>query len=471
MTVLVPVILCGGAGTRLWPLSRELNPKQLLNLGEKDASLLQETLYRLEGLECQPPILVCNEEHRFLIAQQVQAVIGDGGRMILEPVGRNTAPAAAIACMQALRESPDAFVLILPSDHVLKDVPAFHAAVAEAITAATQERLVAFGIEPLYPETGYGYIRQGTALGQNTFEIASFIEKPTEAVAASYVAQKGYLWNSGMFLFRASQYLEELEQHRPDIYKACRVAFDGLCNNYDFLRLDGELFRACPSESIDYAVMEKTRHAAVVPLSAGWSDVGSYQALWSVACKDEAGNALSGDVVVQEVTGSYLRAESRLLTVLGLKDVVVIETKDAVLVAARDQAQQVKVLVETLRKQGRPELSLPPRVFRPWGYYECMDSGERYQVKRIGVRPGASLSLQMHHHRAEHWVVVKGTAEVTCEDRVFFVEENQSTYIPLGHKHRLSNPATGWLEIIEVQSGDYLGEDDIVRFDDHYGRV
>jgi mannose-1-phosphate guanylyltransferase/mannose-6-phosphate isomerase len=467
--MLVPVILSGGAGTRLWPLSRELYPKQLLPL-VGPVTMLQETLQRLAGLETAAPIVVCNETHRFLVAEQLRAIGCQSGAIVLEPAGRNTAPAIALAAHAALAaDKGDGLLLVLPADHVIRDVPAFQAAVAGAAVAARADHLVSFGVVPRSAEIGYGYIRRGAVEGC-AFRIAQFVEKPPLERAAQFVASGDYYWNSGMFLFRARRYLEELDRHAPDIAAACRAAFAGAVRDLDFTRVDVNSFAACRADSIDYAVMEKTADAVVVPLDAGWSDVGSWSALYEASDPDADGNVLRGDVLAFDTHGSYVYSEERLVATLGLVDHVVVETKDAVLVAPRDRVQEVKQIVARLKNAGRYEHSLHREVFRPWGSYDSIDSGERFQVKRLIVRPGGVLSLQMHHHRAEHWVVVSGTARITRGEETYLLEENQSTYIPIGVRHRIENPGRIPLHIIEVQSGAYLGEDDIVRFEDRYGR-
>jgi len=470
--MLIPVVLSGGSGTRLWPLSRELYPKQLLSLVGK-GTMLQETLARLNGVaDLSAPIVVCNESHRFLVAEQLRQVKTIASAILLEPVGRNTAPAVAVAALAALsaaENNTDPVLLVLPADHVIRDVAKFQAAVQIGLKAAEAGQLVTFGVVPNKPETGYGYIRRGEGAGPQ-YPVAQFVEKPNLKTAEEYVASGMYYWNSGMFMFRARAFLDELKQHAPEMHDACLAAFNGAKRDLDFTRLPKEEFGACPSDSIDYAVMEKTRKAVVVPLDAGWSDVGSWSALHEAIPADEAGNVSIGDVLVSDSHGCYLHSTSRLVATVGLKDHVVIETKDAVMVAPRERVQDVKNLVNELKKQGRYETSLHREVFRPWGSYDSIDSGERFQVKRLVVNPGAQLSLQLHHHRAEHWIVVSGTAQITCDDKVFLLEENQSTYIPLGSKHRIDNPGKIPLHIIEVQSGTYLGEDDIVRFQDVYGR-
>jgi mannose-1-phosphate guanylyltransferase/mannose-6-phosphate isomerase len=474
--MLTPVILSGGAGTRLWPLSRELYPKQLLALtGER--TMLQQTALRLEGLAATAPVVVCNDAHRFLVAEQLRQVNIEPRAMVLEPFGRNTAPAIALAAHAALHSAgsdpqSDPLLLVLPADHVIRDVPAFQKAVRVALPAAERGKLVTFGIVPNAPETAYGYIqRSGSGEGdEGTHPIARFVEKPSAEKAAQFVQSGDYYWNSGMFLFRARRYLKELESFAPEIAKVCASAAAAAKSDLDFTRIDPKVFEACPSDSIDYAVMEKTRDAVVVPLDAGWSDVGSWAALHEACEADGRGNVARGDVIAEDSQGCYLYSESRLVAVVGLEDHVVIETKDAILVAPKDRVQDVKKLVYRLKEQGRYEHSLHREVFRPWGSYDSIENGPRFQVKRLKVKPGATLSLQMHHHRAEHWIVVSGTARITRGEETFLLEENQSTYIPIGVRHRIENPGKIPVHIIEVQSGSYLGEDDIVRFEDRYGR-
>ncbi len=469
--MIVPVILSGGSGTRLWPLSRQLYPKQLLPLFGKD-TMLQSTLQRLEGLaEVAEPIIVCNDEHRFLVAEQLRQIGVSPAAILLEPAGRNTAPAVALAAAAALQDreqGDDPILLVLPADHVIRNAEAFRTALAVGARLAAEDKLVTFGVVPDRPETGYGYIRASARNGAAAVE--QFVEKPDPALAEKYVASGEYFWNSGMFMFRAGRYIEELRNHRPEIVTQCVAAIAAAKSDLDFIRVDREAFEACPSDSIDYAVMEKTEHAWVVPLDAGWSDVGSWASLHDACDPDAAGNVTVGDVLIEDTERCYLYAESRLVATIGLADCVVVETKDAVLVAPRDRVQEVKQLVERLKKDGRYETSLHREVFRPWGSYDSVDNGDRFQVKRITVKPGAQLSLQMHHHRAEHWIVVSGTAKVTSGDQTFLLGENQSTYIPMGTTHRLENPGKMPLHLIEVQSGSYLGEDDIVRFEDTYGR-
>lgn len=469
--MIIPVILSGGAGTRLWPLSRELYPKQLLPLAS-EKTMLQETVARLSGLEAvSNPLIVCNDAHRFMVAEQLRHMGIEPGAIILEPCGRNTAPAVAIAALQAQANGEDPILLVLPADHLISDVGGFQEKLMAGVVSAENGLLVTFGIVPQGPETGYGYIKAEVGASKDSATpVQQFVEKPDLPTAETYVASGNYFWNSGMFMFRASVYLEELEKWRPEISSACQKAFENLSTDLDFSRLDPALFAACPSDSIDYAVMEKTAHAVVLPLSVGWNDVGSWSALWDVRDKQEQGNVILGDVLTEDAQNCYLHASRRLIAAVGIQDLVVVETADAVLVAQKDRVQDVKGIVGQLKKQQRSEALLHSRVNRPWGAYEGIDTGERFQVKRITVNPGSQLSLQKHHHRAEHWIVVKGTARVTCGEKAFLLGENQSTYIPLGEVHRLENPGQIPLEIIEVQSGSYLGEDDIVRLEDNYGR-
>ncbi len=470
--MIVPVLLSGGVGSRLWPLSRELYPKQFLPL-TGSVSLLAQTVTRASGLgEVGRSIVVCNDEHRFLVAEQMREVGAELEAIILEPVGRNTAPAVAVAARQALAADPEALMLVLPADHVIADTEAFSAAVNKGVEAAQKGALVTFGIVPETPETGFGYIRRGEPSGAEGayFEIAAFVEKPALAVAQSYLEDGGYYWNSGMFLLGARSYLDELEQLSPEIYRASKLAFESANIDLDFVRLGEDVFSACPSDSIDYAVMEKTDRGVVVPLSCGWNDVGAWSSLWEVSDKDVGGNVCVGDVMLEDTANSYIRSDSRLVAAVGVDDLVVVETADAVLVSSKDRVQDVKSIVTRLKAEGRDEVSAHTQVYRPWGSYESLAMAERFQVKRIVVNPGQQLSLQMHHHRAEHWIVVSGTAKVTRGDEVLVLTEDQSTYIPLGTRHRLENPGVIPLELIEVQSGSYLDEDDIVRFEDVYGR-
>ncbi|QNI01472.1 mannose-1-phosphate guanylyltransferase/mannose-6-phosphate isomerase [Halomonas sp. SH5A2] len=466
---LLPVVLAGGAGSRLWPLSRQLYPKQFLSL-DGGLTMLQKTLGRLDGLDTQAPIVICNEEHRFLVAEQLRQIDVCDGQLLLEPVGRNTAPAIALAAIAATQDGDDPLLLVLAADHLVQDIAPFHDSIKKAQSLAERDYLVTFGVVPTSPETGYGYIHQGAALGPG-FSVRRFVEKPDAVTATGYVESGEYLWNSGMFLFRASRYLEELERFYPDMLHACHQAMARTEKDLDFTRVDKSAFAQCEDISVDYAVMEKTQHAAVVPLSARWSDLGAWSSIWELSDKCEAGNSYHGDVIQEDTRNTMLRSESRLVAAIGLEDLVIIETKDAVLVADRHKTQDVKKIVERLKSEGRDEFKNHRVVYRPWGRYESVDRGQRYQVKRITVNPGAKLSVQMHHHRAEHWIVVSGTAEVTNGESTSLVFENESTYIPIGQVHALKNPGTLPLELIEVQSGSYLGEDDIVRFEDQYGRV
>lgn len=470
---ITPVILSGGSGTRLWPLSRQLRPKQFLPLVD-ELTLFQNTVQRLQGIpQLEDALVVCNEEHRFMVAEQLRELrLGHQG-ILLEPVGRNTAPALALAALHLTQQGKaDALMLVLPADHVIANEEAFQQAVQQAAQAAQDGYLTTFGIVPQRAETGYGYIRQGVDLvGLPVKRVATFVEKPDVATAQAYVASGEYLWNSGMFLFRADRLLAALEEYQPKVLQACQSALAHPNHDLDFIRLDAAAFAAAPAISIDYAVMEKTHDAVVIPLDAGWNDVGAWSAVWEVSQQDTQQNVLRGDTLTHQASGNLVHAEHRLVALVGVDDLVVVETKDAVLVAHRDQVQDVKHIVGQLQAQQRSEASVHREVNRPWGTYDCIDAGGRFQVKRIVVKPGAKLSLQMHHHRAEHWIVVSGTAEVHCGDKILLLTENQSTYIPLGEVHSLSNPGKVPLEIIEVQSGSYLGEDDIVRLEDAYGRV
>ncbi|TWG94762.1 mannose-1-phosphate guanylyltransferase [Mesorhizobium sp. J18] len=463
-----PVIMAGGSGTRLWPLSRQLYPKQFCALvGER--TMLQETVLRLEGLDCLPPLVVCNEEHRFLAAEQLRLVGQEESTILLEPFGRNTAPAVALAALQATEAGQDPLLLVLAADHLIENVESFHQSVGKAARLAEEGMLVTFGTVPDRPATRYGYIRRGEPLKEG-FAVDRFEEKPDMETAKAHLASGGYYWNSGMFLFRASIYLDELGRHAPKILAACRKAFEAREADMHFLRIGKDAFRACPKDSIDYAVMEKTTKAAVVALDAGWSDVGSWSALWKVRHKDGNGNVLKGDVVAVSTRNTLVDAGKRLVATLGVKDLVIVETADAVLIAHRDHVEDVRLVVDELDRQARCEHVNHRRVYRPWGDYDSIDTGPHHQVKRITVKPGARLSVQMHHHRAEHWVVVRGAARVRKGDKVMMLNEDQSTYIPVGEIHALENPGRIPLELIEVQSGSYLGEDDIIRFEDQYGR-
>jgi mannose-1-phosphate guanylyltransferase len=462
---IVPVIMAGGSGTRLWPLSRAAHPKQFLRLHGED-TMLQATVKRLSGLDIQSSITICNEEHRFFVAEQLRE-IDKLGSIILEPVGRNTAPAIALA---ALTVKDDPLLLVLAADHVIQDEAAFNAAVVRAIPLAETGKLVTFGIVPSEPDTGYGYIKRGNDLGEG-FTVDEFAEKPSLEVAQGYISSGEYYWNSGMFLFRASSYIEELNKFRPDILEQCKASVMDVKADLDFLRINKETFESCPAESIDYAVMEKTSQAVVVSMDAGWSDIGSWSSLWDISEKDGDGNSTHGDVILHNTHNSYVKTDERLVAAIGVNDLVIVSTKDALMVAHKDSVQDVKIITANLKARSRREWELNHEVFRPWGKYDSIDSGDRYQVKRITVKPGAKLSVQMHHHRSEHWVVVCGTARVTNGESTFLLAENESTYIQAGIVHALENPGKVDLELIEVQTGLYLGEDDIVRFEDIYGRV
>jgi mannose-1-phosphate guanylyltransferase len=458
------VILAGGSGTRLWPLSRASHPKQFLALHD-NATMLQSTVKRLEGLDVQSTVTICNEEHRFFVAEQLRA-IDKLGSIILEPVGRNTAPAIALA---ALSVQDDPLLLVLAADHVIQNEAAFISSVRAAIPLAESGRLVTFGIEPNIPHTGYGYIKKGIK-NDTGFNVDRFVEKPSHELAQEYVSAGDYYWNSGIFLFKASKYLEELECFRPDIYKACESAMASVQYDVDFLRIDKVKFESCPSESADYAVFEKTKDAVVVPLNAGWSDIGSWSSLWGILEKDQNGNVTHGDVMIHNSSNSYIRTDGKLVAAIGVDDLVIVSTKDAVMVSHKDRVQDIKVIVDQLKTKSRPEWQLNREVYRPWGKYDVIDIGMNYQAKRITVNPGAKLSVQMHNHRAEHWIVVSGEAKVTKGDKTFLLCENESTYIPIGVIHSLENLEKVELQLIEVQSGSYLSEDDIVRFEDIYGR-
>ncbi|MHB1013868.1 MAG: mannose-1-phosphate guanylyltransferase/mannose-6-phosphate isomerase [Desulfurivibrionaceae bacterium] len=469
--VIIPVILAGGSGTRLWPLSRECHPKQLLPL-VNDKTMLQNTLLRVQGLKgVAAPIIVCTEEHRFLVAEQVRA-IGTAATIIIEPVGRDTAPAVAVAALEAIRQDANAILLVLPADHVIGNEGNFAEAVVRGASCAADGHPVTFGIVPQSPHTGYGYIKKGKVFGGEeppVFAVDCFVEKPSLEKARQYL-DEGYLWNSGMFLFQATGFLATLTEFEPVMADCVVRAYDVRTHDLDFTRLDSGAFSASPANSVDYAVMERVRDTVVVPLDCAWSDVGSWEALWEIGEQDEQGNIFIGNVLAEDVADSYIHAGDRLVAAIGLSNHIIVDTKDALLVASKDRTQEVKTIVKRLKLEKREEVRLHKKVFRPWGSYECVDSGERFQVKRIMVNPGATLSLQRHFHRAEHWVVVKGTAHITNGDQTVILTENQSTYIPLGAKHRLENPGTIPLEIIEIQTGSYLGEDDIERFEDVYGR-
>ena len=472
---LIPVILCGGTGTRLWPLSRASYPKQYWPLsGDGDATLLQQTQQRLAGLDgLAQPLLICNEDHRFIVAEQMRQIGVDPRAILLEPIGRNTAPAVTVAALQATAQGDDPLLLVLAADHLIRDAAEFRRAIDAGRSAAEAGRLVTFGIIPTAPETGYGYIEAAEALTSGESRdvpIARFVEKPDKATAEQFLATGRFTWNSGMFLFKASAMLAELERLVPDVVSCCRAALELDSADLDFLRLEREAFAKCPNVAIDVAVMERTSLGSVLPLDAGWSDVGSWSALWETSDRDDNGNVLQGHVIAENSRNCYLRSENRLVVGLGVNNLVVVETDDAVLIADRAKAQEIKTVVKQLEESGSPEGKAHRKIYRPWGHYTGVTEGNRWQVKRISVKPGASLSLQMHHHRAEHWVVVKGTALVERDGQEQLIGENQSTYIPMGCKHRLSNPGRIPVEMIEVQSGEYLGEDDIVRFEDRYGR-
>lgn len=469
----LPVVMAGGSGTRLWPLSRQLYPKQFLPLvGEQ--TLLQQTCDRITGLHVEKSLFICGEEHRFTVAEQLRQVDYINSTILLEPAGRNTAPAVALAACYALDKAAggeDPILLVLAADHAIENPQSFCDVVTSALPFAEQGKLVTFGVVPSSPETGYGYIKCADLVGKGPAQVvSSFVEKPSSEVAEAYLAEGDYLWNSGMFLFRASRFLEELNKYCPDISAICQSAMADASVDSDFVRPNREVFLQCPEDSIDYAVMEKTPEAVVVPMDCGWSDVGSWSALWDVSDKDEQGNTLKGDVIALDTHNSYVQADRKLIATLGLRDMVVVESDDALMVADKSRVQEVKAIVASLREQRRSEADVHRKVFRPWGYYDSIENGPRFQVKRIVVKPGGRLSLQMHHHRAEHWIVVSGTALVTKGKEEFLLSENESTFIPIGETHRLENPGAIPLEMIEVQSGSYLGEDDIVRFEDIYDR-
>jgi mannose-1-phosphate guanylyltransferase len=467
--MITPVIMAGGSGSRLWPLSRSLYPKQFLAL-TSEHTMLQETLQRLTSIDINAPLVICNEEHRFIVAEQLR-ILDKSSSIILEPVGRNTAPAIALAAELCVNDN-DPLLLVLAADHVIQNTNAFTSAVNSAIPLAESGKLVTFGIVPTQAHTGYGYIKRGKSVSKsNGFNVKTFVEKPDLNTAENYLKSGEYYWNSGMFLIKASRYLQELEKYRPDISEACKKALANTTQDNDFVRLDAEEFSKCPDESVDYAVMENTTDAVVVPLDAGWNDIGAWSALWEVKKKDDNGNTTLGDIILQATTNSLIHGGERLIATVGLDNIVIVDTKDALLVASKDKVQDVKKIVEKLKADKRSEYQIHREVYRPWGKYDSIDNGERYQVKRITVKPGEKLSIQMHHHRAEHWIVVSGTASVTNGDRTFLVTENESTYIPIGIVHALENPGKVPLEMIEVQSGSYLGEDDIVRFEDRYGRT
>lgn len=470
--MLLPVIMAGGTGSRLWPMSRELYPKQFLRLyGQR--SMLQETVLRLDDVDAREPVVICNQEHRFLVAEQLRQINKLSHNIILEPVGRNTAPAIALATLSAIENGDDPILLVLAADHIINNKLAFHQAIKSAFKFALQGRLVTFGIVPTGPETGYGYIHRGqeeTLDEQIAYQVSRFVEKPNKETAESYIASGEYYWNSGMFMFRAKKYLEELEKFRPDILDACKAAIQGCEESDEFIKVDRDLFIACPDESVDYAVMEKTTDAVVVGLDADWSDVGSWSALWEVSPKDDKGNVLTGDTFLHNANNCYINTDEKLIAAIGVDDLVIINTKDAVLVVNKDQVQDVKKVVEYLKANHRSEYKRHREIYRPWGRYDVVVQTERFNVNRITVKPGAAFSMQMHHHRTEHWVILSGTGEVTIKDQKFLLTENQSTFIPIGAQHRLENPGKIPLELLEIQSGSYLGDDDIIRIKDQYGR-
>ncbi|EHY2907641.1 mannose-1-phosphate guanylyltransferase/mannose-6-phosphate isomerase [Escherichia coli] len=470
--MLLSVIMAGGTGSRLWPMSRELYPKQFLRLyGQR--SMLQETVLRLDDVDAREPVVICNQEHRFLVAEQLRQINKLSHNIILEPVGRNTAPAIALAALSAIENGDDPILLVLAADHIINNKLAFHQAIKSAFKFALQGRLVTFGIVPTGPETGYGYIHRGqeeTLDEQIAYQVSRFVEKPNKETAESYIASGEYYWNSGMFMFRAKKYLEELEKFRPDILDACKAAIQGCKESDEFIKVDRDLFIACPDESVDYAVMEKTTDAVVVGFDADWSDVGSWSALWEVSPKDDKGNVLTGDTFLHNANNCYINTDEKLIAAIGVDDLVIINTKDAVLVVNKDQVQDVKKVVEYLKANHRSEYKRHREIYRPWGRCDVVVQTERFNVNRITVKPGAAFSMQMHHHRTEHWVILSGTGEVTIKDQKFLLTENQSTFIPIGAQHRLENPGKIPLELLEIQSGSYLGDDDIIRIKDQYGR-
>jgi mannose-1-phosphate guanylyltransferase len=462
MNNILPVIMAGGSGSRLWPLSRTHYPKQFIPL-VNEYSMLQNTISRLDQLSTSSPIVICNNEHRFMIAEQLREMSVKDSSIILEPIGRNTAPAIALAAFNAISNGDDPLLLVLAADHVIKDQIAFTKTVNKAIPEALNGLLITFGIVPTHAETGYGYIKQGDAICQDIYNVAAFVEKPNLETANHYLEQGGYCWNSGMFLFKASTYLEELNKFNPDIYSICQQAVESSFVDLDFVRIHKDIFSQCPDDSIDYAVMEKTDKAIVIPMDAGWSDVGSWSALWDVHKKDDNGNATRGDVILDSTSNSYVYAQNKLVTTVGIDNLVIVETKDAVLVANKDKVQDVKNIVNQLKQQERPEYRQHREVFRPWGKHDQIAEGDRYHVKKIIVRPGEKTATQIHYHRAEHWIVVSGTAKVTNNDKIYLITENQSTYIPVGAAHSFENPGKVNLELIEVRTGSYLAEDDIER--------
>lgn len=477
---LIPVIMAGGSGSRLWPLSRELYPKQFLCL-DGDLSMLQTTIKRLQDIETTNPLVICNEQHRFVVAEQLRMIDQLKNNIILEPTGRNTAPAIALAALSALQKHPteDPLILVLAADHVITDVESFSNSIRAALHLAESGKLITFGIIPKYAETGYGYIKKGAVVKASenneeeffAYEVAGFVEKPNKEVALQYLNDNNHFWNSGMFLFKASRYIEELKKFRPDILSVCEQSIFNAKNDLDFLRISKDDFSSCPSDSIDYAVMEKTQDAVVVPMDAGWSDVGSWLSLWEISKKDANGNVHHGDVISYQTKDNYVFSESALVATIGIKDIVVVQTKDAILVAPKDSVQDVKKIVDLLKNTGRHEHHIHREVYRPWGKYDSIDLGERYKVKKIIVKPGEGLSLRMHHHRSEHWIVVSGTARITLNNEIKLMIANESIYIPQGAIYSLENPGIIPLCLIEVSSGDYLGEDDIKRFKERYDHI
>ena len=461
---ILPIILAGGSGSRLWPLSRTKYPKQFLSLIDNQ-TMLQNTISRLDGIKHLDPLIICNEEHRFLVAEQLRKIGCAPSGIILEPIGRNTAPALAIAALKATEGGDDPLLLVLAADHVIKDLYTFYQAIDKAVSAASKGNLVTFGIVPDTPETGYGYIKRGDAIKGSGFVVEEFVEKPSLDVAQSYIDDGNYYWNSGMFLIQASKYLSELAEFRPGILDSCKLSLSSATKDLDFIRLKKDVFSLCPDDSIDYAVMENTKSAVVMPMAAGWSDVGSWSALWAVNEKTQNGNAIRGDVIAENTSNSYIYAENRLVATVGVNDLVVVETKDAVLIADKNKVQDVKEIVNRLKKENRKEQSQHQEVYRPWGVHDEIASGERYHVKKVTVKPGEKTAVQMHYHRAEHWVVVSGTAKVRNGDKSYVVSENESTYIPVGAEHSFENPGKVPLVLIEVRTGSYLGEDDIIRID------
>ncbi|WPE15961.1 mannose-1-phosphate guanylyltransferase/mannose-6-phosphate isomerase [Candidatus Thioglobus autotrophicus] len=468
---IIPVILSGGSGTRLWPLSRKQYPKQYLPLAG-DNTMLQETILRLNGLDnLADPIIVCNADHRFLVAEQCQQIGIKNPIILLEPVGRNTAPAIAAAALQSLRDSEDSTLLVLSADHVIQDVDSFHKAINIANQHAQNGKLATFGIVPTDANTGYGYIKSTEENNNGAYKVEEFVEKPDLKTAEVYLEQGGYLWNSGMFMFQAHTFIDELTTHSPNIVTSVNNAVNNAVQDLDFIRLEKQAFESSPSDSIDYALMEKSDNVVVVPLDAQWNDIGAWSALYDIGTKDSQGNVIKGDVITQDTTNTYINADHHMVAAIGVDNLIIIDTPDATFIATQDKAQEVKNIVESLQASGRCESGAHRKVYRPWGWYDSIESGEHFQVKRLHVKPGAKLSLQMHHKRAEHWVVVSGTATVTNGEQIFSLEKGESTYIPLGVTHGLENKTNKPLEIIEVQSGTYLGEDDIIRFEDMYGRI